>query len=163
MFDEEGGEAIYVNGLEEVYHKATVLAVDVESGIEFRIATLPAILLLKLIAYDDRPERRPQDPGDIREIIQNYFDIEDRMIYDNHNDLFDRDLELHEYAAIVLGREIGPIVSMNRVLRERVLDILDIQHPTGKRLVEAMSGGEVVTMELSSTWLLHIANGIREI
>ncbi|MDZ7773066.1 MAG: hypothetical protein U5K31_10070 [Balneolaceae bacterium] len=102
-FDEGGGKAIYVNGLEEVFRKATVLAVDNDADVQFRVATLPAILLLKLIAYDDRPEKRTQDPGDIRGIIRNYFDIEDRMIYDHHNDLFERDLELHEYAAIVIG------------------------------------------------------------
>ncbi len=37
-----------------------------------KAATLPAIVLLKLIAYDDRPEHRIKDPGDIAGIIY-YF------------------------------------------------------------------------------------------
>ena len=56
---------MFVNAFEEVFKKATV-PVNVEgSKLQFRVATLSAIILLKLIAYDDRPEKRTQDPLDI--------------------------------------------------------------------------------------------------
>ena len=46
------------------------------------------------------------------------------MIYEDHNDLFDRELELHEYAAIVIGREIKEILTENEGLKERIHHIL---------------------------------------
>lgn len=50
----DGLSAIKVNGIMEVYQQGTE-PVEVATGHRFKIATLPAIVLLKLIAYDDRP------------------------------------------------------------------------------------------------------------
>lgn len=66
---------VKVNGLNEVYLQS-VKPVFLFDDREFNVATLPAIFLLKLIAYDDRPEQRPNDPEDCMSIIQNYFDDE---------------------------------------------------------------------------------------
>lgn len=162
---EEGwDEPIYINGLEEVFESATVKAMDKEAGIEFNIASLPAILLLKLIAYDDRPEKRNQDPGDIREIILNYFDLQDHFIWDKHNDLFtedNMDLELHEYSAIVIGRQMKDILAQNERLRDRILTILSLENRTQQRMVEAMTNNEI-TEEQVKRWLTLIAQGIQD-
>lgn len=163
-FEEGWDEPIYINGLEEVFENATVKAMDEEAGIEFNIASLPAILLLKLIAYDDRPEKRNQDPGDIREIILNYFDIKDHFIWDKHNDLFtedNEDLELHEYSAIVIGRQMKDILALNKRLHTRILTILSLENRTQQRMVEAMTNNEV-TEEQVKRWLILIAQGIQE-
>lgn len=163
-FEEGWDEPIYINGLEEVFESATVKAIDKEAGIEFNIASLPAILLLKLIAYDDRPEKRNQDPGDIREIILNYFDIQDHFIWDKHNDMFTEDnegLELHEYSAIVIGRQMKDILAQNERLRDRILTILSLENRTQQRMAEAMTNNEI-TEEQAKRWLTLIAQGIEE-
>ncbi len=75
---------IKVNGFQEIAQSA-VQEIQQEKGI-FRIATLPAIILLKLIAYDDRPEQRTKDAQDIAHIINVYFDIETTLFFDEHHD-----------------------------------------------------------------------------
>jgi len=45
--------AIKVDGMIEVYRSGTE-EVTLETGNVFKVATLPAIILLKFIAYDDR-------------------------------------------------------------------------------------------------------------
>ncbi|MCC5914173.1 MAG: hypothetical protein JJU46_07330 [Balneolaceae bacterium] len=131
--DEGWGRPIFVNGFEEIFRKATIQVKDVDDELEFKIATLPAILLLKLIAYDDRPEKRTQDPQDIAQIIVNYFEIEKEMIWEEHHDLFDKNSELIEIGARVIGREISEILSENRTLMERVLNILSLENRAQKK------------------------------
>jgi len=136
--DENWDRPIFVNGFEEIFRKATIQVKDKDDDLEFKIATLPAILLLKLIAFDDRPEKRNQDPQDILQIIVNYFEIEKEMIWEEHHDLFDEETELIEIGARVIGREISEILSENRTLKERVLNILSLEGRVQKNMAEAM-------------------------
>ena len=80
---------------------------------------------LKLIAWDDRPEMREDDIGDISEIIKNYFHFNSEAIFEHHNDLFTGDNDLDEIASQYLGREIGTIISRNPKLTERIIGILE--------------------------------------
>jgi predicted nucleotidyltransferase len=91
---------------------------------KLKVATLPAIILLKIIAFQDRPEMRLKDPQDIYEIITHYFNLQSELIYDKHPDLFDQETELELISCRVIGREIRNIVSDNRVLQQRVVDSL---------------------------------------
>lgn len=56
-----------------------------------RIPPLPGIVLLKLIAWSDRPEERDNDLYDIFKIIENYFDCEYDEIVEFHHDTFPED------------------------------------------------------------------------
>lgn len=127
-FDEmnmHGSEQGLVNGLTEVYDYGTEL-IENETGQQFKIATLPAIIALKLIAFDDRPEYRDKDPGDIAGILRAYFHIETERIYQEHADLFTREyLELEDCAAIVIGREIRKMGDQNQPWLERLRSIID--------------------------------------
>jgi predicted nucleotidyltransferase len=159
--DERWERPVFVNGFEEIFKKGTV-SVEVDEGqLNYNVATLSAIVLLKLIAFDDRPEHRPQDPGDIVDIIHSFFDIESGVIYEHHTDLFERDLELHEYASIVIGREIKDILEENQALRERVLHILSLNEGTQQRMAEAMAKGST-TLEQVERWFELIKEGIEE-
>lgn len=59
----KGLNRIKVNGFKEVY-LSSVENVYVLNDKQFKVATLPRIFLLKLIAFDDRPDERPNDPED---------------------------------------------------------------------------------------------------
>ncbi|MEX2411898.1 MAG: hypothetical protein WD607_11135 [Candidatus Paceibacterota bacterium] len=157
--DENWDRPIFVNGFEEIFRKATVEVKNEDDDLEFKIATLPAILLLKLIAYDDRPEKRTQDPQDIVQIIVNYFEIEKEMIWEEHHDLFDEDSELIEIGARVIGREINQIISENRTLKERVLNILSLEEKVQKNMAGAMVYGDL-TLDKVVGWLTLIKEEI---
>lgn len=86
-FSGTGLSNIRVSGFMEVY-KAGTEDIALETGHNFKVATLPGIVLLKLVAYDDRPEIRSKDARDIINIITHYFGLQAEMIYENHSDLF---------------------------------------------------------------------------
>lgn len=121
----EGLNRIKVNGFKEVY-LASVEEVHVLEDKQFKVATLPGIFLLKLIAFDDRPDQRPNDPEDCIQIVQNYFNLQSDIIYEHHNDLFGNDeLTLELISARVIGREMRKTLDQNNALRERTALILE--------------------------------------
>lgn len=126
--DGAGLTNIKVNGFMEVYQGGTN-EVNMHTGHDFKVATLPSIILLKLIAYDDRPEHRSKDARDIAGIMTHFFDLQANLIYDHHADLFRDEKDeraLEEISAIVIGREIRTICAPNKPLMERLMSILQI-------------------------------------
>jgi len=117
--------AVRTNGFMEVYHSGTE-EVELLKGHSFSVATLPAIVLLKFIAFDDRPERRFKDARDIANIISHYFDLQTDIVYDHHSDLFSdsEKTTITEIAAIVIGREMYRILQTNTQLYQRLKNIL---------------------------------------
>ena len=75
-----------LGALKEVFERGTE-GVMFDDDATYQVATLPAIVLLKFIAWDDRPEYRLKDLQDIAVILDSYFDRFSDDIYDNHNDL----------------------------------------------------------------------------
>jgi predicted nucleotidyltransferase len=91
-------------------------------------------VLLKLIAWDDRPDVRRDDIMDISELLDHFFDMYQDKIWDEHNDLFkEEESELIAIAAVVLGREIGKIAARNEKLYQRVGKILQENSLTAER------------------------------
>ena len=121
-----GLTSISVNGFSEVYNSG-IHEVQLDTGHHFKVASLSSIVLLKLIAYDDRPEQRAKDGRDVGSIIEHYFDLQAEHIYEHHSDLFtetERDMELQDIAATVIGREIKTTIGENSALLQRVKTIL---------------------------------------
>lgn len=158
----DGLTKVHVNGFKEVYQEG-IAPILTEDGITFKVASLPSIVLLKLIAFDDRPEKRTQDIKDIGIIISHYFHIEDSLIYDKHNDLFgDEDLELEDIAAIVIGRELKPILASNRSLQDRLLGILSQSQKHHKKIPELIAQHGLFTIDKVSNLLDRVAQGIKK-
>jgi len=125
-FEGQGLTNIKINGFLEVYSMGTE-NVKLETGHQFKVATLPAIVLLKFIAYDDRPELRFKDARDIINIVNHYFNLQSDFIYENHADLFgdeNQDITLEEISAMVIAREIKKMIKENKVLSLRLIRIL---------------------------------------
>jgi len=124
-FEGTGLTSIKVNGFNEVYLAGTE-TVELSTGHTFKVATLPAIVMLKFIAYDDRPEVRAKDARDIINIMLHFFDLQADLIYESHADLFGgEEMELEEIATIVIGREMKKIVATNEDLSKRITGILE--------------------------------------
>lgn len=125
-FEGHGLTSIKVNGFQEVYSQGTE-DVTLETGHQFKIATLPAIVLLKFIAYDDRPELRFKDARDIINIVDHYFNLQSELIYENHADLFGEESKgftLEEISAAVIAREIKKMINENKALGLRLVKII---------------------------------------
>jgi predicted nucleotidyltransferase len=120
-----GYTTMHVEGFREVYeHQLPEIKLD--DVHLFKFCTLPGIVLLKLIAWDDRPEFRRNDIKDISDILNHFFEMYQDVIWEDHNDLFaeDKTYELLSVAARVMGRELKKIAVRNNQLETRILNIL---------------------------------------
>lgn len=118
-----GYTTVHVPGFKEVYD-AGLPEVELY-GHTFKFSTLPGIVLLKLLAWDDRPEARRDDIKDISDILNHFFDMHDEEIWNNHHDLFgDAATDLKHIAARVMGREMKRIAGGNEKLFNRIEGIL---------------------------------------
>jgi len=164
-FEGLGLTSIKVNGFMEVYQSGTA-TVDLNTGHSFKIATLPAIVLLKFIAYDDRPEHRGKDPRDIINIVLHFFNLHSDLIYDFHSDLFggEENLELDQIAAKVIGREIRKIIAGNDDLQLRIISILQIQLERREKsgLIRNMASESEKNVDAIVQLLVYILEGVSD-
>lgn len=120
-----GYTSVDVPGFKEIY-KEPLPEIQIDDH-RFKCCTLPGIVLLKLIAWDDRPEVRRDDIIDIADILNHFFNMHQEEIYANHLDLFENDeLELIDMAAIVMGRELRKITSRDKTVFDRIENLLQI-------------------------------------
>jgi hypothetical protein len=94
---------------------------------------LEGIILLKLIANDDRPQRT-HDIEDIEHILNVYFELFSDVVYNDHFDTMSLyDTREREYiplvCARVVGRKINEILAGALPLKERIITILQ-KRPT---------------------------------
>ena len=120
-----GSTSISLQGFSEIYNDE-LPTLDLEGKHQFKFCTLPGIVLLKLIAWDDRPESRRDDIKDISDILNHFFDMNDNEIFENHHDLFEKEeASLKHIAARVMGSEMSKIAKKNELLFSRIVGILD--------------------------------------
>jgi predicted nucleotidyltransferase len=118
-----GLTSINMPGFAEIYNEGLPL-LDLEGNQSFKFCTLPGIVLLKFIAWHDRPEVRRNDITDICDILKHFFEMYEDEIYNNHNDLFTGN-EIENISAIVLGREMRKIANRNIKIYDRIEKILN--------------------------------------
>ncbi|HTM91311.1 MAG TPA: hypothetical protein VL095_02755 [Flavisolibacter sp.] len=165
IIDHQGIHHSNVLGFKEVYEEA-VEEVNFENRFQFKVSTLPGIVVLKFIAYDDRPEIRSQDIKDIYAILMHYFDLETDLIYEKHADLFEQEeKDLTQLAARALGREMKPILEKNSLLKERLLSILkdntdSLASSALALLFQEESDSEISTIQYQVSLLKEIIAGI---
>jgi len=163
MIEGTGLVSINLDGFSETYANGLVIA-EIEND-SVKVCSVPSVVLLKLIAFDDRPENRPNDPSDIDSIMQYYPEIEAEMIWGEYNFLYVDNEELsHEEVGIkVLGYELSKIIFKNKQLTERVLNILDNAIELKSGLTKKMiQNSEEETVESKIKKLSMLKLGIQE-
>ncbi len=158
-----GFTSMNVEGFKEVFEQASE-EIQTE-GQHFKVCTLSGIVILKLIAWDDRPEMRGNDIDDIAEIIKNYFHFNSEAIWEHQSDLFTDDNDLDEIASQYLGREIEKIISGNARLSARIKEILEkgLSANNSNNLDELLARELDETIAYSRSLISHILAGINEI
>jgi predicted nucleotidyltransferase len=161
-----GFTSLTIEGFFEVYESATE-SVEL-SGHEFRVCTLPGIVILKLIAYDDRPDMRSKDVQDIVAIIENYFNIASVDLFSKHFDLLqklDSEFDTFCIGAHLLGRHMKPILSRSELLTLRITKILQsaIESQQDSKLAELMTRDMIGSLEEAKTILKELLAGINDI
>jgi predicted nucleotidyltransferase len=114
---------LHVLGFKEVMEEA--VQVPIEEKIA-NIPPLPGMVILKLIAWSDRPEERENDLSDILKIIQHYYDLNWDEIIEQHYDTLDKDpFDQLLIAAEVLGRNSRLYLQKSEAISLRVLKVLE--------------------------------------
>lgn len=121
-----GLTSLNMPGFKEIYDDGLPV-VELEEIHKFKFCTLPGIVILKLVAWQDRPEIRRDDIKDVSNILKHFFDMYAEEIFENHNDLFgSEEAELNLIAARVMGREMSKIAKRNESLFNRLQKLLEI-------------------------------------
>lgn len=107
------------------------LAIEIQwsENVNARVCPLEGIVLLKLLAWDNRKERT-KDLFDIDTIIKLYFDNHSSEVYDTYYDvLINNDNRNPDYTTVVCAEVIGiklkAILEPDAGLRARIINILE--------------------------------------
>jgi predicted nucleotidyltransferase len=161
----EGGLVdISVEGFSEVFTEATEL-IEFKEGYLFQVCTLPGIVLLKLIAFDDKPEIRMKDAKDIAFIIEHYFRLRTDEIVEFHFDLWEMEpFDEKRIAARVLGREIRLVTAKSERLQKRIIPILKTNSTDAdtSRMARTMISGEIDSLEEATHLLKEVLTGLQD-
>lgn len=118
------------------------ISVQLPNNVTLRVASISALALLKITAWEDRKHSHPgRDAGDLLLYVRHYMDCDnyDRAAQD-HSDLFTTDDYDHEATgARLLGRDIANLIDKKSI--EPVLSILLPQADTGGPLLLAQQSG----------------------
>jgi predicted nucleotidyltransferase len=150
-FSGRGMERISTVGFTEVLAEAAT--VTIPTGEQWRVVTLPGIVVLKLVAWQDRPERG-KDAVDVWNLLAVYFDLVTNDVYATHLDLLTEE-ETPDTGNLtllvgsrVLGRQVRQLLA-GRPVQARVLTLLADQLALGEAspLARTMSrqGPEIAT------------------
>lgn len=161
-----GYTSIHVDGFKEVYD-SNLPEVEM-GGHKFKFCSLPGIVLLKMIAWQDRPEARTSDITDISDVLNHYFNMHADEIYERHADIFtdgsETDATLTELAARVMGREIKSIAQRDGKLLARIANLLNVNtaNAATSKMAEIMATYFDNTLEESLRVLQHLKLGFQE-
>ena len=134
-FSGRGMERISTVGFTEVLAEAATVATP--TGQQWRVVTLPGIVVLKLVAWQDRPERG-KDAVDIWNLLEVYFNLVQEEIYTSHLELLneketpDTTNLMLLVGARVLGRHVRQLLTGGPVLT-RLLSLLAGQLALGEQ------------------------------
>ena len=94
-----------------------------------KVAPLSGMVILKLISYNERKERT-KDLEDIKDIMLNYFDLNNDRFYEQHLDLLDELSTanfVQEAAARLVGRDMRTILDRNLELKNSIIRIIETE------------------------------------
>lgn len=112
------------------FAEAAAFTEEIKSGnLTLNTCPIEGLVMLKLISWDDRPQRT-HDLTDIDNIIDAYFDWNSDEIYSNHFEVMEKydTNDLHFYipkiSAHIIGLKMKPLLAASSELFERVNAIL---------------------------------------
>jgi len=128
----ESGNEMNMAGFHLAFEHART--VDVAADLVCRVATLPVIIILKMVSFLDRPNERERDLGDIGHVMENYATAEDWP-----DEAFDLGFDMDNVHAALLGLRVGGLVSQTEApfveqFTERIRGAVDATQANFTRL-----------------------------
>jgi predicted nucleotidyltransferase len=126
-------------GFDDAYQAAQIVRLRENPMVDIPVATPAALVILKLITWNERPERG-KDATDLVFLLRNYLSSgQTERVTEQHSDLLEDDFDFEPAGARLLGRDIASIVS--EPTKQILNEILSAETGEQKhyRLVEAMT------------------------
>lgn len=99
-------------GFEEAYGAALRVRIGADPPLEILVASPAGLAIMKIVAWEDRPQVRSKDARDLAHILEKYLDAgNSERLFEEHEDLMNiEDFDYVRASARLLGRDIGRIV-----------------------------------------------------
>lgn len=128
----DGDVVMKTVGFEEAFGSS--LIIDLGNGDRIRVASMAGVVLLKIVAFNDRPEERHRDAQDFFVSGENYVDLgnDERLYGGRDSDLLDdENFDRRVCGFRLLGRDVGEILTEESFL---IVDKVLSGKETGGRL-----------------------------
>ncbi|MDD5115323.1 MAG: nucleotidyl transferase AbiEii/AbiGii toxin family protein [Methylobacter sp.] len=160
----DGSVKMNVAGFNDAFYATQTVRLRESPILEIPVVTPAALVILKLMAWQDRASEQRKDAIDLAFILRWYLDTgHTERLTEQHNDLLDDDFDFELTGARLLGRDIAGIVSVQT--KQKLHEILSIETGEQKqyRLIEAMTNRQNgQTFEKNLALLQHLYLGFNE-
>tara|TARA_R110002124_G_scaffold106139_1_gene257559 strand:+ start:8157 stop:9017 length:861 start_codon:yes stop_codon:yes gene_type:complete len=113
---------LHILGFQEVLESPSPIQIE---NRWVSVPPLAGMILLKLIAWSDRPEERDNDLGDILKIITHFYDIGfDKITEEHYDTMITDDFDEKIIAAEVLGREARKYLKKSKPFNDRIQKVV---------------------------------------
>lgn len=115
--------AMPVHGFTEVAKDA--LEITVDHTLTIRVASLPGIFILKLVAWNERHHAHDKDAEDMALILANYLSLNDERAVSDHYDIYERSpFSTFIAGATLMARDIKSVIIDDHSVSDRLYLIL---------------------------------------
>jgi len=116
--------AMSVYGFPEMAN--TTISVTIDNEFTIKIASLPGLFLLKLVAWKDRHLSGSKDAYDMALILNNYLSINTERAVEEHYEIYEsEDFDQVVAGAQLLAKDIKLLLQKNEKTMQYLLDILN--------------------------------------
>ncbi len=154
---------LVVLGFKETLEEAKRISID--DNFSVQVPPLHGMIILKLIAWSDRPEHRATDLEDIYRIVKHYYDAEIDEVFEEHYDLLDASpIDEKMVAARIMGRKIAIVLTKSDKLKDRILKVLkeNTSDPVKSAIAKHWASKFDLDVEYATDILIEIKKGIEE-
>lgn len=146
---------LHVLGLREVMEETVPIHIEEKIA---NVPPLPGMVILKLIAWSDRPEHRADDLSDILKIIEHYLYLAWDEIANNHHDTLNSEpYDKNIIAAEVLGREARIYLKKSKAISDRIMHVLDTNLQDASKSVIAKDWARKLDTNIESAFAILYA------
>lgn len=103
------GVGMSLVGVDLALRHADVVPLE-ELGVEIEVATLPVLVVLKIVAWLDRPYERDKDLEDLAAILDRALPDDDERRWEPEHPVFLSGLDHEDQSAFFIGSEVARIV-----------------------------------------------------
>ncbi len=124
-------------GFNECYENSVFVKINANPEVMVRVVSLAGLAAMKIISWDESPERRGKDSADLFLVMRNYIDAgNNERFFETDSDILKKENNDYDRASSgFLGREIARMITP--ATRTRLIDILTEQSraPQGHQIV----------------------------